>query len=128
MIWTAQQRGALAAVVFVITIAMLIRLRLNPSKIDDPQAQSSKRAGEVLAKVDPNSADWPTLAALPSIGPALAKRIVKERAAFATEHPGEMAYLQIDDLLRVKGIGPAVIEAIRPHLLFPEPPASRPSR
>jgi competence protein ComEA len=47
---------------------------------------------------------------LPDIGPTLAGRIVESRAA-------EGAYLDHDDLMRVKGIGPKTLEKIRPYLL-----------
>ena len=67
--------------------------------------------------VDPNTAPVGALEALPRIGPTLAGRIVEAR--------GESPLLGPDDLdRRVRGIGPATVEAIRPHLRFdpiPEP-------
>ncbi len=60
--------------------------------------------------VDVNEATWPELSQLPDIGEALARRIVESR---------ELAgpYLDHDDLIRVKGIGPKTLERVRPHLL-----------
>ena len=66
-------------------------------------------AGDVLFTVDVNGADEIELAQLPGLGPTAARRIVDRRrdvGPFAT----------IDDLLDVPGIGPATLEAIRPHL------------
>lgn len=54
-------------------------------------------------KVRLNGASVPELEALPGIGPALAARIVAGRP-----------YLAVDDLDRVRGIGPARIRALRP--------------
>ncbi len=54
-----------------------------------------------------NTADSAALQTLPGIGPTLAGRIV----AYRQEH-GPFAAL--DDLLNVKGAGPALIERIRP--------------
>ncbi|XOV74369.1 MAG: ComEA family DNA-binding protein [Phycisphaerales bacterium] len=46
--------------------------------------------------------------ALPRIGPALARRIVEDRAVSGR-------FASVDDLDRVPGIGPRTVEAIRPH-------------
>lgn len=61
-----------------------------------------------LAPIDINTATEAELSALPRIGPALARRIVEDRAVSG-------AYSSIDDLDRVPGIGPRTVEAIRPH-------------
>lgn len=61
--------------------------------------------------VDPNTAPVAVLAALPRVGPAMAARIVEAREWAPLAGP--------DDLdLRVHGIGPATIAALRPHLRF----------
>jgi len=60
-------------------------------------------------EVDLNQADWPELAQLPSIGPTLARRIVESREA-------DGPFLEIDDLRRVRGIGPKTLDTIRPFL------------
>lgn len=56
-----------------------------------------------------NEADWPELSVLPEIGETLAKRIVETRT---TGGP----FSGIDDLRRVRGIGPRTLERIRPYL------------
>jgi len=59
--------------------------------------------------VDINDADWTELMQLPGIGQTLAHRIVESRK---TDGP----FAKIDDLRRVSGIGPKILERIRPYL------------
>lgn len=61
-------------------------------------------------RIDVNRAEWPELALMPNIGEQLAKRIVADR----TERG---PFKEIDDLLRVRGIGPRTLETMRPFLL-----------
>ncbi|MBN1908426.1 MAG: helix-hairpin-helix domain-containing protein [Pirellulales bacterium] len=65
-------------------------------------------------QVDLNRAEWPELAQLPEIGETLARRIVESR-----DESGP--FVDIEDLSRVRGIGPKTLERLRPHLL-PLPP------
>ncbi|MBX9929773.1 MAG: helix-hairpin-helix domain-containing protein [Gemmatimonadaceae bacterium] len=74
--------------------------------------------------VDPDTADSLTLLSLPRIGPALAGRILADRAANGP-------FGSLDGLQRVRGIGPAMATALAPRLTFsgvaraPPPPRSR---
>jgi competence protein ComEA len=61
-------------------------------------------------QVDINDAEWPELAQLPAVGQVLARRIVDSRAAAGP-------YADLDDLLRVNGIGPLTLDKIKPYLL-----------
>jgi competence protein ComEA len=58
------------------------------------------------AKVDLNTATAEQLDALPGIGPATAKKIVDDRAANGP-------FKTVDDLMRVPGIGPAKLDALK---------------
>ena len=58
--------------------------------------------------VDVNQAEWPELAALPRIGETLAKRIVASRRESGP-------FRSLDQLDRVRGIGPKTINLIRPY-------------
>jgi competence protein ComEA len=61
-------------------------------------------------KIDVNHADWPELALVPDIGEQLARRIVENRRLNGP-------FRDLDDLRRVRGIGPRTLETMRPFLL-----------
>lgn len=63
--------------------------------------------------LDLNRACAVDLEAIPGLGPVLATRIVEFRD---TQGP----FLAIDDLLQVKGIGPKLLEKIRPYMIIIE--------
>lgn len=63
----------------------------------------------VAFEVDLNTAAWPELSVLPNIGETLARRIVESREA-------EGPFTEVDDLQRVRGIGPRTLEQLRPYL------------
>lgn len=57
--------------------------------------------------IDLNEAAAAELELLPGIGPTLAQRIIEDRAANG-------AYERVEDLQRVRGIGPRTVEKIAP--------------
>jgi len=61
--------------------------------------------------VDPNRSEEAELDRLPGVGPSVARAVIAER-----ERSG--GFRQPDDLLRVRGVGPAILERIRPFLDF----------
>jgi competence ComEA-like helix-hairpin-helix protein len=63
-------------------------------------------SAEPAGPLDLNRADARALEALPRIGPSLAQRIVEDRDARGPFH-------HVDELDRVRGIGPATVDAIR---------------
>lgn len=65
-------------------------------------------------KIDVNQAQWPELALMPNIGEQLAKRIVADR----TERG---PFKDLEELRRVRGIGPKTLDSMRPFLQ-PLPP------
>lgn len=65
--------------------------------------------------VDVNSAPWPELAQLPGIGETLARRIVESRQV-------EGPFQRVEDLQRVRGIGPKTVERIAPFVAPPGEP------
>lgn len=69
-------------------------------------------------KIDPNSAPPEQLARLPRIGMALAQRIIESRTA-------EGPFRSMEDLRRVSGIGPALLEGITPHVDLPRGPPTQ---
>ncbi|MGA9752274.1 MAG: helix-hairpin-helix domain-containing protein [Acidobacteriota bacterium] len=78
-----------------------------------PKAQKAQRkpkaAKTIEGKINLNSASAEELDALPRIGPKVAQRMVEYRTA----HNG---FKTVDELRNVKGIGPKLLEAIRPYL------------
>jgi competence protein ComEA len=72
------------------------------------------RRGE---RIDVDRAGVDDLTRLPRVGPALALRITRERE----EHG---AFGSIEALGRVSGVGPKLLEAIRPHVKFSGAPRS----
>jgi competence protein ComEA len=73
-------------------------------------------APEPVTIIDLNSADLATLMRLPGVGPVLAGRILEDRKQAGP-------YAKPEDLLRVKGIGPAKLAKLRPHLAFGRRPS-----
>ena len=59
-------------------------------------------------RIDVNSAAEAQLDLLPGIGPRLAARIVQQRSS-------EGPFASVDDLARVSGVGPRLIERLRPY-------------
>ena len=73
------------------------------------------------ARMDINTADDYELAMLPGIGPAIAAAIIEHRR---THGP----FKSLEDLEQVKGIGPKIVEAIRPHAMCAPPRRRRRSQ
>lgn len=69
----------------------------------------TRRSG---SRIRVNSADEETLARLPGIGPAKARAIVEDRNAHGP-------FQDLADLGRVRGIGPATLEALAPLVIIP---------
>lgn len=65
--------------------------------------------------IDLNTAGATDLDALPGIGPALAQRIVEYRQKYGP-------FKKIDDLIQVSGIGPKLLDKIKPHLIISSGP------
>lgn len=62
-------------------------------------------------RVNVNTASKALLERLPGVGPAMAERILEERS--------RQKFSSVDDLDRVKGIGPKKLEKMRPYVIAP---------
>ena len=118
-IWTRRQRAVLAVVILITAAILGVRAYRNPLHIDDPQPPTGPRAADLATRIDPNTADWPAWAGLPLIGEKRAKEIVAFRGQWLIDHPDEAPFQKPEDLMRVKGIGKATVETLKPYLIFP---------
>jgi competence protein ComEA len=102
---------------FVLGAVTLLLIQYGWRRMGD-HGQPSMPIEVVVYRLDLNQADRGELAQLPGIGPALADRIV----AYREEHG---PYSSVEALRGVKGIGPAILERVRPRLQisFNEPAA-----
>ena len=69
-------------------------------------------------KINPNLADWPSLARLPGIGEKRAKDIINYRNNQKIYDNISTIYNEYTDLANVKGIGTITCEQIRDYLIF----------
>ena len=83
-------------------------LGVRPTRISSLRTgRAGPGAPSTPARIDVSRAGVEELQALPGIGPALAERIVAARE--------EQMFTSLDDLVRVRGIGEATVERLRPH-------------
>jgi DNA uptake protein ComE-like DNA-binding protein len=127
-IWTVGQRRALLGLLTVLLLVLILRYALNPAYVPKAQPQSGARSAELASRLDPNSADWQTLAAIPSLGEKRAREIVAYRDKVHATDSTAVVFRTADDLARVRGIGKATVENLRPYLLFPTSDPASPAR
>lgn len=134
--------GTLLTILWIILLGAII---LSPR----PRGAGSE-APTALTAIDPNTAPWWELAALPRISRSTAEQIVhyreavnaipplplRERARVRVDglgfdslnpnmnRPEAKAFTSATDLTKVSGIGPKTVQRLKPYLRFPaSPPA-----
>jgi competence ComEA-like helix-hairpin-helix protein len=122
--WSASQRAALIAFVLILSGVLLYRLYSDRQYVSNPQPQRGARADELADRLDPNHATWQELAVIPQLGQKRAQAIVATRQRGRTIDPDRVTFAHAEDLLAVPGIGSAMLESLRPYLIFP---TTRPS-
>lgn len=86
------------------------RLGVRCARLDEREVSLPGPVSLALGmRIDANVASKADLRAVPGIGPAIAERIVADRQA-------EGPFGGIEEIQRVKGIGPKRLELIRPYL------------
>jgi len=119
--WTLSQRRVLLVLLALLFVLLSVRYALHPSYVSDPQPERPARFDELADRIDPNISDWATLAALPGVGEKRARDIVAFRDESKHYAPAVPAFARREDLLKVKGIGLAMLEGMEPYLSFPPP-------
>jgi DNA uptake protein ComE-like DNA-binding protein len=117
--WSSSQRAVILVILAGLLIYGSIRFYRNRSYVSDPQPATPSHAADLADRIDPNTADAPTLSVLPLIGDKRAADIVAFRKRYTTDHPGEPAFKSLEDLLKIRGIGVSTIAQMKPFLIFP---------
>jgi len=112
-----QIRG-LGVLLLTIAVGLSIRAALNRQTIPDPQTSRPALYDTLETRLDPNTATVAELSAIPNLGEVKAHAIVDFRQAFLAAHPGQRAFSRREDLLQIKGIGPATVELLNTYLRF----------
>lgn len=95
------------------------------AEVRDAVAGSRARAARIATplaadeKLDPNRAPEVELRRLPGVGPVRARALLEHRRA--------APFRRKDDLLEVRGIGPATLRRIAPHLDLPDASGGAPA-
>ena len=129
-VWTLSQRRAMLALLCVMTLTLWVTFFRNRQYVPDPQPPQGPRAAELASRLDPNTADWQALAAIPNLGEKRAHDIVAYRERVRASKPGAIVFRSPNDFRAIRGIGPATVQSLRAYLIFPgEAPtsASRPT-
>ena len=118
-LWMPSQRVGLGILLLALSAVVIWRAMLPSRPIGDDLPPAGPLADQIIGKLDPNTATAAELRLLPRVGQALADRMVQYRQQQLAQHPGEPAFHRLEDLDPIRGIGPAMLEQLRPHLRFP---------
>lgn len=117
-LWSAKQRWVVIAGLAAILTYLSINYWYNSVYTPWPVESDGSRASLIDRQINPNTASRAELEAVAYIGPALAQSIVEYRDRAAAEHPDKVIFQSPEDLLKVRGIGPATLDRIGPWLMF----------
>lgn len=100
-------RSAQLATALLLVAALILLAWHGFSRQRGSTRPMSLTPGALTARIDLNQADRVQLLQLPGVGETMADRILAYRAAHG-------AFRRVDELRRVEGIGPALLERLRP--------------
>jgi competence protein ComEA len=103
--WWFARRAGVAAVLCALCAGAIARI-----------PASGPSSGPALRTLDVNAAPAEELELLPGVGPSVASAIVADRA-------DRGPFRSVDDLDRVRGIGPGLLAKVRPHVRAGAAPA-----
>jgi DNA uptake protein ComE-like DNA-binding protein len=118
-VWAPAQRGIILAVLIGLFGSLIFRAARDRNYVPTPQPPDGLRAADLAERFDPNTATVAEIAAIPDIGDKLATTIVEYRDSYQRLHPGQRAFEKPTDLMRVRGVGQARMEALSARLIFP---------
>ena len=105
--WPRRVQGATAVLLFLAALLLLLHtVIVQPGGSRPTELQ---RGNGLKYRLDLNKARRADLVQLPNIGPALAERI----EAYRSDNGG---FASVEELTKVKGIGPAILQRLRPFV------------
>ena len=127
----APQRGVAARRCWsCLLVYLAVRYACNPAYVSDPQPADPPRYDELADRIDPNTADWQTLAALPRHrreAGAGHRRV--PRAIARREHPAQRRVRAAGrPAARSRASAPRCVETLRPYLHVPDDRSDRTCR
>ena len=109
-LWLRRTDQWLLGFLLIALLALLIAFRWKVSGAGQTEIEIiSQQPREYFYAIEINQASWVEWAQLDGIGEKLAKRIVEDRDQHGPFH-------SIDEIRRVRGFGPKLIEKLRPFL------------
>jgi comEA protein len=93
----------------ITTLLLLLFAAALPAMAEQAATPPPAAKAPLQGTVNINTADATQLALLPGIGPKAADSIIEYRKSAGD-------FTSIDDLVKVKGIGPKTMEKLRPYL------------
>jgi len=103
--------------IIILSIICLYNRYRNPLLISKQIIEKICISDNIVDKINPNTAEWQSLARLPGIGAEKAKAIVAYRQAHANQE-GKPCFHNMNELNKVKGIGPVICQQIAPYIIF----------
>jgi len=104
---------------FVISVCVAVCLSLNfIPNYTEPKSASGGSETNLESRINPNTEPVASLVRLPDIGLLRAGAIVKYREQYQVTDSEDQAFKNINDLQKVKGIGPKTVQNISEWLTF----------
>ena len=112
---------AAQSLAFLVGLGICLALSLSFAGQMLDRTEDSPVSG-LAERINPNEAPVASLMRLPQIGAARARAIVSHRDRAGTQMGRAPVFKKADDLQQIKGIGPVIVEGLRPWLRFDNPP------